>query len=66
MAPGRSIRSQNDKTLVSALADSLKLQPGAAVQPWVRAQYTDSEGNVWKELDIAALVQNEAFLEVSL
>jgi twitching motility protein PilI len=47
-------------------ADSLKLQPSAAVQPWVRAQYTDPDGTVWKELDIAALVQNEAFLEVSL
>jgi twitching motility protein PilI len=47
-------------------ADSLKLQPGAVVQPWVRAQYTDADGTVWKELDVAALVQNEAFLEVSL
>ncbi|HEY3077690.1 MAG TPA: chemotaxis protein CheW [Burkholderiales bacterium] len=47
-------------------ADNLKLQPGAVVQPWVRAQYTDPDGTVWKELDIAALVQNEAFLEVSL
>jgi twitching motility protein PilI len=46
--------------------DSLKPQPSAAVQPWVRAQYTDPEGSVWKELDVAALVQNEAFLEVSL
>jgi twitching motility protein PilI len=47
-------------------ADSLKLQAGAAVQPWVRAHYTDADGTLWKELDIAALVQNEAFLEVSL
>ena len=47
-------------------ADSLKPHSSASVQSWVRAQYTDSDGTVWKELDIAALVQNEAFLEVSL
>ena len=47
-------------------AESLKPHPGAKVQPWVRAQYTDPDGTVWKELDITALVQNEAFLEVSL
>ena len=46
-------------------AENLKPQPSASVQPWVRAQYTDTDGTVWKELDIAALVQNEAFLEVS-
>jgi len=46
-------------------ADSLTPQPGAG-QPWVRAQYTDAEGQVWKELDVAGLVQNEAFLEVSV
>lgn len=33
--------------------------------PWVRAQYSDAEGRIWKELDVAALVQHEAFLEVS-
>ena len=33
---------------------------------WVRAQYTDAEGRRWKELDIPALIQDEAFLEVSL
>ena len=47
-------------------AESLKPHSSASVQSWVRAQYTDSDGTVWKELDIAALVQNEAFLEVSL
>ena len=33
---------------------------------WVRAQYTDGESRRWKELDIPALIQDEAFLEVSL
>jgi len=32
---------------------------------WVRGQYTDAEGRTWKELDIPALIQDEAFLEVS-
>ena len=44
----------------------LAMTAGFGVQPWVRAQYTDSDGTAWKELDIAALVQNEAFLEVSI
>jgi twitching motility protein PilI len=51
-------------------AESLTPQPAAggqpAVLPWVRAQYTDGDGQVWQELDIAALVQNEGFLEVSV
>jgi twitching motility protein PilI len=47
-------------------ADGLTLLPGADMTPWVRAQYSDAEGQVWKELDVAGLVQNEAFLEVSV
>ena len=34
--------------------------------PWLRAQYSDAEGRMWKELDIAALLQDAAFLEVSI
>ncbi|MFN2644176.1 MAG: chemotaxis protein CheW [Burkholderiales bacterium] len=34
--------------------------------PWVRGQYGDSEGRVWKQLDVAALLKEPAFLEVSL
>ena len=40
-------------------------QSVAAPMPWVRGVYSDAEGRIWKELDIAALVQHEAFLEVS-
>ena len=47
-------------------ADGLTPEPGAAAQPWVRGQYTDADGQTWKELDIAGLVQNEGFLEVSV
>jgi len=40
-------------------------QSVAAPMPWIRGQYSDAEGRIWKELDVAALVQHEAFLEVS-
>jgi twitching motility protein PilI len=32
--------------------------------PWARAHYTDGEGRVWKELDLAALAQHADFLGV--
>jgi twitching motility protein PilI len=41
-------------------------QSVATPMPWVRGQYSDAEGRIWKELDVAELVQREAFLEVSL
>ncbi|HYY61297.1 MAG TPA: chemotaxis protein CheW [Burkholderiales bacterium] len=47
-----------------ALGD-LTPQSVAAPMPWIRGQYSDAEGRIWKELDLAALVQHEAFLEVS-
>ena len=46
-------------------AGELTPQSGATAWPWVRDQYSDAEGRIWKELDVAALVQHEAFLEVS-
>lgn len=55
-----------ERSLGLRSAERLEAQPSAGVQPWVRGQYTDTDGTAWKELDIAALVQNEAFLEVSL
>jgi twitching motility protein PilI len=47
-------------------AQELEVQSGATDAPWVRSQYRDGEGRSWKELDAAALVQHEAFLEISL
>jgi twitching motility protein PilI len=47
-------------------ADDLKPRAGEAVQRWVRAHYEDKAGTVWKELDVAALIHDEAFLEVSV
>ena len=35
-------------------------------QRWVRAHYEDPDGKRWKELDVSALIQDEAFLEVSV
>jgi len=43
----------------------LTAQSVAPPTPWVRGQYSDAEGRIWKELDVAALVQHETFLEVS-
>jgi hypothetical protein len=45
--------------------DGLTAQPASDSAPWVRAQYSDGEGRTWKELDVAALLQSDAFLEAS-
>ena len=45
--------------------DNLKPQPAVGHAPWVRALYADADGVLWKELDIPALIQSQAFLEVS-
>ena len=55
-----------ERSLGLRAAESLKPHAARATQPWVKAQYIDADGTVWKELDVAALVQNESFLEVSL
>jgi twitching motility protein PilI len=47
-------------------AEDLKPQSERPATPWVRTQYADAEGKAWKELDVTALVQDQAFLEVSL
>lgn len=47
-------------------ADDLKPHAAEAPQRWVRAYYEDPDGKVWKELDVATLVLDEAFLEVSV
>jgi twitching motility protein PilI len=47
-------------------AEDLRHQDSEAPQRWVRAHYEDADGQRWKELDISALIQDEAFLEVSV
>jgi twitching motility protein PilI len=41
-------------------------QDGAPRPSFVRALFADASGRRWKELDVAALIQHEAFLEASL
>jgi twitching motility protein PilI len=38
----------------------------AELPAWVRAQYVDAEGRVWRELDLAQLAQHPDFLGVGL
>jgi len=45
--------------------DGLVAQPASDSAPWVRTQYRDGDGRTWKELDVAALLQSDAFLEAS-
>ena len=46
---------------LSAVSDDGQPRPS-----FVRAVYTDSDGKLWKELDVPALIQHPAFLEASL
>lgn len=36
----------------------------AAAAPWIKGEYSDQEGRLWKELDINQLVQHQDFLAV--
>ena len=55
-----------DRSLGLRAAEQLQARPlaGAGV-PWLKAEYSDKEGRQWKELDVAQLVQDPAFLEVA-
>jgi twitching motility protein PilI len=48
------------------LRNPAQLKPclGAVQTAWVRAQYEDEDGKIWRELDLGALVQQEEFLNV--
>ncbi len=46
--------------------EQLGAKTGAARARWSRAEYTDADNRLWKELDVPALMQDQAFLEVSL
>lgn len=52
------------------LRDPEELKPhvdsGASQPSFVRAVFADGQGKLWKELDVPALIQHEAFLEASL
>ena len=54
-----------DRSLGLRNPAQLTLREGQS-QPWSRAEYTDDEGRVWKELDAAQLAQHPDFLEVGV
>ena len=55
-----------DRSLGLRGAEQLQLRPASgAGAPWLKAEYGDKEGRLWKELDLAKLVQDPAFLEVA-
>jgi len=39
--------------------------PSGAAAPWLKAEYSDKDGRLWKQLDVGRLVQDPAFLGVA-
>ena len=54
-----------DQSLGLRNPERLKLRTGAPGSPWLRAEYDDVDGRVWKELDMAQLVRHPDFLVVA-
>ena len=55
-----------DRLLGLRGAELLQEQPApSGSAPWLRAEQVDKDGRRWKELDVARLVQDQAFLEVA-
>ena len=54
-----------DRSLGLRNPAQLKRREGDAAA-WVRAQYVDSEGRLWRELDLAQLAQHPDFLGVGV
>jgi twitching motility protein PilI len=44
--------------------EALEAPAGSEARPWLGAAYRDPEGRLWNELNVAALVANENFLNV--
>lgn len=55
-----------ERSLGLRSAEQLAPQPETAELPFVRRVHREADGRTWKELDVDALVQHDAFLEVSL
>jgi twitching motility protein PilI len=43
-----------------------RADPATPKLPFVRGVFADPQGKLWKELDVGALIQDQAFLEASL
>jgi twitching motility protein PilI len=54
-----------DQSLGLRSPERLRLREGGPRSPWQRAEYDDVDGRVWKELDMAQLVQHPDFLIVA-
>jgi twitching motility protein PilI len=54
-----------DQSLGLRNPERLRLRAGAPRSPWLRAEYDDVDGRVWKELDMAQLVRHPVFLMVA-
>ena len=54
-----------DRSLGLRKPERLRLRTGALGSPWLRAEYDDVDGRVWKELDMAQLVRHPDFLVVA-
>jgi twitching motility protein PilI len=53
-----------DRSLGLRNPDQLQPRQGDARAPWLKAEYTDTDGTQWKELDLPQLVQHPDFLGV--
>jgi twitching motility protein PilI len=55
-----------DRLLGLRGAENFQARPAAAGgAAWLKAEYGDKDGTLWKELDVPRLVQDPAFLEVA-
>ena len=55
-----------DRSLGLRAANQLQADPTPGrVSPWQKGQFKDADGRSWRELDVARLVQSDAFLEVA-
>jgi twitching motility protein PilI len=55
-----------DRSLGLRNPAQLERQKKAVLPAWVRAQYLDAEGRLWRELDLAQLAQHPDFLGVGV
>jgi twitching motility protein PilI len=54
-----------DRSLGLLSPERLKLREGATQSPWLKAEYDDVDGKLWKELDMAQLVSHPDFVVVA-
>jgi twitching motility protein PilI len=54
-----------DRSLGLRNPERLKLRASGTRAPWLKAEYTDTDGTQWKELDVPQLVQHPDFLGVA-